>query len=57
MEMYELYLQVKDLNPDCELVGIKTDCLLFNKITHDPPTSNGWGDIKMRCSINQNMYC
>ena len=55
--MYELYLQVKDLNPDCELVGIKTDCLLFNKITHDPPTSNGWGDIKMRCSINQNMYC
>ena len=43
--MYELYLQVKDLNPDCELVGIETDRLLFNNITHDPPTSNGWGDI------------
>ena len=60
MEMYELYLQVKDLNPDCELVGIKTDCLLFNNITHDPPTSNGWGDIKKcdvplikECTVNQ----
>ena len=44
--MYELYLEVKDFNPDCEFVGIKTDCLVFNNITHDPPTSNKWGDIK-----------
>ena len=58
--MYELYLQVKDLNPDCELVKIITDCLRFNNITHDPPTSNGWGDIKKcdvplikECTVNQ----
>ena len=60
MEMYELYLEVKDFNPDCELVGIKTDCLVFNNITHDPPTSNRWGDIKKcdvplikECTVNQ----
>ena len=60
MEMYELYLEVKDFNPDCELVGIKTDCLVFNNITHDPPTSNRWGGIKKcdvpsikECTVNQ----
>lgn len=60
MEMYELYLEVKDFNPDCELVGIKTDCLVFNNITHDPPTSDRWGDIKKcdvpsikECTVNQ----
>ena len=60
MEMYELYSQVKDLNPGCELVGIKTDCLVFNNITHDPPTSNGWGGIRKcdvplikECTVNQ----
>ena len=26
MEMYELYLEVKALNPKAGLVGIKTDC-------------------------------
>ena len=46
MEMYELYLEVKVLSPDCGLAGIKTDCLVFNNITHDPPTSNRWGDIQ-----------
>ena len=58
--MYELYLEVKDFNPDCELAGIKTDCLVFNNITHDPPTSNRWGDIKKcdvplikECTVNQ----
>ena len=60
MEMYELDLEVKDFNPDCELVGIKTDCLVFNNITHDPPTSNKWGGIKQcdvpvvkECNVNQ----
>ena len=60
MEMYELYLEVKDFNPDCELVGIKTDCLVFNNITHDPPTSNKLGGIKKidvpllkECTVNQ----
>ena len=46
MEMYELYLKIKQLNPKCELVGIKTDCLVFNNITTIPPTSDRWGDIK-----------
>ena len=46
MEMYELYLQVKESNPECKFVGIKTDCLVFNNITTEPPTSNVWGGIK-----------
>ena len=50
MEMYELYLEVKEFNLDCELAGIKTDCLVFNDTTHDPPTSNRWGDIK-ECDV------
>ena len=29
MEMYELYLEVMSLNPKAELIGIKTDCLVF----------------------------
>ena len=32
MEMYELYIGVMALNPKAELVGIKTDCLVFNRI-------------------------
>ena len=58
--MYELYLQIKELNPDCELVGVKTDCLVFNNITNEPPTSNKWGSIKKcdvplikECTVNQ----
>ena len=35
MDMYELYLDVKKLNPKAELVGIKTDCLVFNQIKTD----------------------
>ena len=50
MEMYELYLQVKELNPKCEFVGIKTDCLVFNNITKEPPTSDTWGGIK-KCDV------
>ena len=60
MEMYELYLQIKELNPECELVGIKTDCLVFNNITDEPPISNKWGGIKKcdvplikECTVNQ----
>ena len=48
--MYELELQVKELNPNCELVGIKTDCLVFNNVTTDPPTSSAWGGIK-KCDV------
>ena len=32
MEMYELYLEVMALNPKAELVGLKTECLVFNRI-------------------------
>ena len=32
MEMYELYLEVMALSPKTELVGIKTDCLVFRRI-------------------------
>ena len=46
MEMYELDLQIKELNPECELVGIKTDCLVYNNITNEPKTTTEWGGIK-----------
>ena len=51
--MYDLYLEVKEFNPDCELAGIKTDCLALNNITHDSLTSNIWGDIK-KCDVPLN---
>ena len=46
MEMYGLYLDVKKLNPKAELVGIKTDCLVFNKIKTDIELSDGIGGVK-----------
>lgn len=46
MEMYETYLDIKKLNPNCEFIGIKTDCLVFNNIEVEPKISNKWGDIK-----------
>ena len=46
MEMYELYLEVMSLNPKAELIGIKTDCLVFNKIKQDIELSNGIGGVK-----------
>ncbi len=46
LEMYKLLLQIKELNPKCEFVGIKTDCLVFNKIKNHPPLSTNWGEIK-----------
>ena len=46
MGMYELYLDVKKLNPKAELVGIKTDCLFFNKIKKDIELSDELGGVK-----------
>ena len=46
MEMYELYKRVKDANPECELVGIKTDCLVFNNLSTHVKTSHAWGGAK-----------
>ena len=48
--MHELYLEVKEFNPDRELAGINIDCLVFNNITHDPPTYNRWEDSK-KCDV------
>ena len=45
MEMYELYLEVMSLNPKAELIGIRTDCLVFNKIKKDIALSNGIGGV------------
>eukprot|EP00972_Heterocapsa_arctica_P019200 2832715-Heterocapsa_arctica.AAC.1 len=50
MEMYELCLEVKRLNPRCKLVGIKTDCLVFNNAKTDMKTSNEWGCVK-KCAV------
>ena len=46
MEMYELYLEVMYLNPKAELIGIKTDCLVFNKIKQNIALSNEIGGVK-----------
>ena len=46
MEMYELYLEVRALSPKAELVGIKTDCLVSNKIKKDIELSDEIGGVK-----------
>ena len=46
MEMYELYLEVMALNPKAELVGIKTGCLVFNRIKKDIVLSDEIGGVK-----------
>ena len=50
MEMYELYLEVMALNPKAELVGIKTDCLVFNKIKEDIELNDDIGGVK-KCMV------
>ena len=56
MEMYELCLEVMPLNPKAELVGIKTDCLVFNKVKKDIALSNGIGGVK-KCRVPEsNQY-
>ena len=32
MEVYELHLKVHELSPDCEFIGFKTYCLIYNSI-------------------------
>ena len=41
MQMYEIYLEIKRLNPYCERAGVKADCLVYNNITTQPHTSMG----------------
>ena len=50
MQMYEIDLEIKQLNPDCERAGIKADCLAYNNVTTLPNTSTKWGDIK-KCNV------
>ena len=56
MEMYELYLDVKKLNPKSELVGIKTDCLVFNKIKKDIELNDEIGGVKTCRVPESNQY-
>ena len=60
MEVYELHLKIHKANPDCELIGVKTYCLVYNNITNKPFTCTKWGGIKTcdvpiihECTINQ----
>ena len=46
MDLYEIHLQVKRLNPNCKFVGIKTDCLVYSNITTEIETSDKWGGVK-----------
>ena len=50
MEMYELYLEVMSLNPKTELVGIKTDCLVFNRIKKGIELNDEIGGVN-KCRI------
>ena len=45
-EVYELYRKIEELNPECELVGVKTYCLICNTFTNQPSTCTKWGGIK-----------
>ena len=56
MEMYELYLQVKELNPRAQLVGIKTDCLVFNGVKKHIELSKEMGGVKLCKVPNINKY-
>ena len=47
MEMYESYLEVMAVNPKAELVDIKTDCLVFNRIKKDIELSDDIGGVKI----------
>ena len=46
MDLYEIHLKVKRLNPNCKFVGIKTYCLVYNNVTTEIETSDKWGDVK-----------
>ena len=46
MEVYELHRKIKECNPECELVGVKTDCLIHSQ----PSTCTKWGGVK-KCDV------
>eukprot|EP00971_Amphidinium_carterae_P341022 6479623-Amphidinium_carterae.1 len=56
MDMYELHLKIKELNPMAVFVGIKTDCLVYNKIKIHPRLSEEWGGVK-KCEVPDIKAC
>ena len=46
MDLYEIHLKIRRLNPKCKFVGIKTDCLVYSNITTEIETSDKWGEFK-----------
>ena len=46
MEVYELHRKIEGLNPECELVGVNTSCLVYNSTTNEAFTCTKWGGIK-----------
>lgn len=52
METHELYLSVVNINPDCKLIHIKTDCLTFEGVENDIKLGDKWGEIK-KCETPQ----
>ena len=60
MEVYELHRKIEESSPECELVGVKTDCSVYNNITNQPLTCTKWGGSKQsdvpiihECTVNQ----
>ena len=50
LEMYELFVKVKAVNPNCKITGIKTDCIAFDNAPNLIETNNKWGGVKT-CDI------
>ena len=50
MMVYKKHLQIMSLNPNAELVRVKTDLLGYINIEKDIETSYEWGDIKIEHS-------
>ena len=46
MEVYGLHRKIEELNPGCALVGVKTDCSVYNTTTNEPLTCTEWSGIK-----------
>ena len=51
MKVYELHRKIEESNPECELVGVNTDCLVYNNITNQPFTCTKWGGIKQHMTF------
>ena len=60
VQMYEIDLDIQQVNPSCKRAGIKAFCLAYNNITTLSHTSTSWGHIKKcdvptihECTVNQ----